>query len=300
MRSMTGYGHAEGENRRHAVAVSLKGVNHRYLDLRLRLDDEYREAEDELRALLQGRIFRGRVEAVVEVRRRGEPEVSVEVHRGVVLAAHTVFHELLEEGLVARELTAGDLVRLPEAVRVQVEPDSWDVEDRRLLREVASRALADLVEARRSEGRRLSAVLEERLGELEACVSELAELRVEALEETAGALEERLAALLEHHGEGSAQLDPGRLAQEVAILADKSDVAEELDRLGSHLGHFREVMEEAAGPASVGKRLDFLCQEILREINTLGAKARSAPMTRKVLDAKGWVEQLREQVQNVE
>jgi len=297
---MTGFGQAAGENRKHAVTVTLKGVNHRYLEIKLRLEDEHRASEAELRDLLQTELFRGRVDAQVEVRRLTERDAAVEVHRGVVQAAHGSFHELVEEGLLTSELTAGDLIRLPEAVTVRVAPDRWEAEDRKLVLEVARQALGEMVRARASEGGRLATYLERLVEKLERLVGLLAEQRDGALEEIATGLEERLQRLLERSAERAGELDGSRLAQEVAILADKSDVREELDRLESHLAHFREVMARADHPVSVGKRLDFLCQEIFRELNTLGAKCRNTDMTRVVLDAKGAAEQLREQVQNVE
>lgn len=300
MRSMTGFGQAHGENPRHAVSVNLKGVNHRYLEIKLRLDDEYRSSEAALREALQERLLRGRVDASVEVRRLTEADALVEVHRGVVRAAHSAFHELQEEGLVARELTAGDLLRMPEAVTIRLAADRWDDDDHALLLDVAREALGQMVRARESEGTRLRSYIGERLDQLEERVGLLDTLRQGALEETARALGERLEKILERHQpETSGSVDPARLAQEVAVLADKSDVQEELDRLASHIEHFREVVAKAPR-ASVGKRLDFLCQEIFRELNTLGAKCRNADMTRVVLDAKGLAEQLREQVQNVE
>lgn len=301
MRSMTGFGQATGENTHHAVAVTLKGVNHRYLEIKLRLEDEYRTSEPPLRDLFQESLFRGRVDAHVDVRRLTERDATVEVHRGVVRAAHGSFHELVEEGLLTRELTAGDLIRLPEAITVRVAPDRWNEADQELLLEVARQALQQMVQARSSEGQRLAGFLERSIGELEERVKQLGELREVALDDIAQGLKERLAKLLDRYSpERSDELDESRLAHEVAMLVEKSDVQEELDRLASHLAHFREITARADRPLSVGKRLDFLCQEIFRELNTLGAKCRNADMTRVVLDAKGVAEQLREQVQNVE
>jgi len=305
MRSMTGFGQATGSNDAHAVTVTLRAVNGRFLELKLRLGDEYRESEAALRELLEGELHRGRVDAVTAIQAVGEREVSVHVHRRVVMAAHAALEELVEGGLIAEKLTAGDLLRLPEALRVEVAADRWSGEDRELLLEVAARALAQLVESRSHEGQKLAAVLTERAGELAAVVERLERLAEASREATADGLGQRLEELLERFGgaereeggDGRRRVDPGRLEQEVALLVEKGDVAEELDRLGAHLEHFRHLVE--AGGA-VGKRLDFLTQEILRELNTVGSKCRDAEMTRSVLDGKVLCEQLREQVQNVE
>ncbi|HEX2253618.1 MAG TPA: YicC/YloC family endoribonuclease [Thermoanaerobaculia bacterium] len=303
MRSMTGFGQAAGRNSRHAVTVTLRGVNHRFLEIKLRLGDDHPDSESALQELLAAELHRGRVDATVEVTPLAERDVAVEVNRAVVMAAHGALEELVAAGLLGERLTAGDLLRLPEALSVRVAPDVWDDADRALLAEVAGRALAQLVAARELEGGKLRALLAERLEALAALVGELPALREAARRETAEALRARIAELVgEPAGAAgprleAGRLDPGRLEQEVAHLVERSDVAEEIDRLGAHVEHFRELLD---ADAPVGKRLDFLAQEVLRELNTLGAKSRNTAITRRVLDAKVLCEQLREQVQNVE
>jgi len=292
MRSMTGYGEAAGENARYAVSVSLKAVNHRFLDLQIRLADELRASEGPLRELLGKEISRGRVEARVDVRPLVEREAGVKVHMGIVRAAHGAVHQLVAAGLLESGLAAGDLLRIPEAFRVELPAEDWGSDDAELLQRVTREAVVQLAAGRETEGASLGAILEERLRALEEVVARLDGLRGGVREELAASLRRRLDELL-----GSQPVDPGRLAQEVALLVDRSDVSEEIDRLRAHLDHFRGVTREA-GPT--GKRLDFLTQEIFRELNTLGSKCRNAEMTRTVLDGKVLCEQLREQVQNVE
>lgn len=292
MRSMTGFGQATGENLRHAVTVTIRAVNHRFLELRVHLGDDYRASEETLRAALAAELERGRVDVTVGVRPLAQRAARVRVDREVVRAAHLAVEELFEGGLVGEKLTAGDLLRLPEALVVERDPDLWDAADEALLLEAGRTALAQLVAAREHEGETLSAVLERRLDELAVVVGRLAELRGIASAAMAESLRARLAEAL-----GAAGIDPARLAQEAAILVERSDVAEELDRLGSHCRHFRDLLGRRG---AVGKRLDFLAQEIARELNTVGAKCRDAAMTRAVLDGKLLCEQLREQVQNVE
>ena len=293
MRSMTGYGEASGENARQGVTVSLKAVNHRFFDLVLRLGEELRSSEQAIRDVLGKEISRGRIEARVEVRPVAERKATVQVHMGVIREAHAAVHQLVENGLVERGLSAGDLLRIPEAFRVEVSSEEWSPEDHDLLLRVAGEAVAQLVAGRETEGANLAAVMEERTHALGAIVARLDALRGPVREELGAALRRRVEELL-----GSSQtLDEARVAQEVALLVDRSDVSEEIDRLRSHLDHFRSILRDS-GPA--GKRLDFLTQEIFRELNTLGAKCRNAEMTRAVLDAKVLCEQIREQVQNVE
>lgn len=292
MRSMTGYGEAAGENARHAVSVSLKAVNHRFLDLQLRVGDELRASEAPLRDLISKEISRGRIEARVDVRPLVERRADVHVHMGIVRAAHAATHQLVADGLVATALAAGDLLRIPEAFRVELASEEWDRDDHELVLRATREAVAQLVASRETEGASLVAVLAEKIRVLEEVVARLDALRGPVRDETYASLRRRLSELLGGHS-----IDEGRVAQEAAMLVDRSDVSEEIDRLRSHLEHFRGVAHE---PGPSGKRLDFLTQEIFRELNTLGAKCRNAEMTRAVLDAKVLCEQIREQVQNVE
>jgi uncharacterized protein (TIGR00255 family) len=289
---MTGYGEASGENARHGITVSLRAVNHRFLDLQLRIGEELRGSEAALRDAIGREISRGRVEARVEVRPVAERRATVQVNMGVIREAHVAVHQLVEEGLVDRGLSAGDLMRLPEAFRVELGTEEWAPEDEELLLGVAHKAVAQLAASRAKEGTSLAAAMEEKLGGVEGAVARLDALRGPVREEMAAALRRRLAELL-----AGQPLDEARVAQEVALLVDRSDVSEEVDRLRSHVEHFRAVTREGN---AAGKRLDFLTQEIFRELNTLGAKCRNAEMTRAVLDAKVLCEQIREQVQNVE
>ena len=292
MRSMTGFGQGSATGARHQVSVTLRSVNARFLDLVLRLKDEYRGLEAPARATLEGELHRGRVDAAIEVRPLQPPAVRVQVNAAVVEALAGAGRELAAGGLTKTELGLADLLRIPEVVSLQVDADELSAEDGEVVLHALRAALAQLVAAREQEGRQLRRILDQRVDELRAAAAAL-RLRAPAVrEETHGNLRRRVEELL-----AGAALDPVRLAQEVALLVDRSDVLEELDRLDAHLVHFGELL--VAGGA-LGKRLDFLSQEILRELNTVGSKCRDGAMTRAVLDAKVICEQLREQVQNVE
>jgi uncharacterized protein (TIGR00255 family) len=289
---MTGFGQSSGTNERHRVAVTLRSVNSRYLDLSLKLREEYRALEPAVRSAIGKEIGRGRVDATLEIRPLHPLAAEVEIQSAVVLALHRACHEMAEKGLIAAELSVGDLLAMPEVVEVRVESDTLDGGDESLLLDQLGLALAQLVQGRETEGQQLRGILEQRLGELSDVARRLRELAQGVRVRQQERLASRLAALLE-----DLAIDEGRLAQEAAILVDRGDVMEELDRLEAHLSHFREVLE---GREAAGKRLDFLSQEIQRELNTLGSKARDAELTRAVLDGKVLCEQIREQVQNVE
>ena len=292
MRSMTGYGQAAAENDRFRINVTLRGVNHRFLDLVLRGIDRFRELEPELREVFAERLERGRVEAHFELETVGPRQVEVRVEENLVRSLRAQCDELAERGLISPELEMGDLLRLPDAVRLDLRQAEWRDEDRDLLLRLTREAIDQLVAARTTEGRKLQRVLEDRCAGLEELAAELRALREGRTLEMARQLEQRVGELL-----AGKLPDEDRIAQEVAFLVDRSDVAEELDRLESHLEHIRSML---ARDGSIGKRLDFLAQEVFRELNTLAAKCRDSEMTQKVVEGKALCEQIREQVQNVE
>ena len=289
---MTGYGRGIAEGDRRRLTVSLRSVNHRFLDLVLRGADDLREVEPLIREQVTQVLRRGRVEAMVTSTTLGnlaEPQVD----ETVVRALAALGRRMAEAGWIASSrLELGDLLRLPGVVRLEAADEGWSELDRRALVEALEAALTELCEARRTEGSALGRALEQRLDGLEAMLAGLREGQVGLTETLLGGLRRRLSEML-----GDAELDPDRLLQEAALLVDKSDISEELDRLGSHLEHFRSILGQAG---SVGKRLDFLAQEIFRELNTIGSKGRNSDITREVVEGKVLCEQLREQIQNVE
>ncbi|MGE5234173.1 MAG: YicC/YloC family endoribonuclease [Acidobacteriota bacterium] len=292
MRSMTGYGAAEGGSPRWSVKASVRGVNHRFLDVALRLPEARRALEAELRERIARDAERGRVEHQVDVTLLLREAPKVELDRVLAEEILSAFRDLERHGQVTAGPTAGDLLRLPGVLQVSAPAESWQEDDGALLLQVVDRAMAQFAEAREREGSRLREIVLDRLATLEKIRSELEDCRAQAVTEILDNLRRRL-----HELVAGQSLDEARLAQEAALLADRSDVREELDRLAAHFAHFREV---AAESGAIGKRLDFLVQEIFRELNTLGSKFRDPRMLRRLLDAKSTCEQLREQVQNVE
>ncbi len=292
IRSMTGFGEAERAYLRYRVAAMARSVNHRFLDVSLRLPEELRQLEPELRQMALAAVSRGRVELRVEFETLTAGGAQLEVEREGLAQLASAAQELIAAGIVERGFSAGDLLRLPELVRVRREPQSWEEGDTALVREATRGALAALGAVREQEGAQLEKVLRERLERLEALLAVLADRRLAVREETASSLRRRLHELLD-----DSSIPEDRLTAEAALLAERSDVQEELDRTQAHLHHCRAVLEEG-GP--VGRRLDFLAQEIQRELNTLGAKCRDVTMAETNVEAKVVCEQLREQVQNVE
>lgn len=292
LRSMTGFGAASGESDRYRIGAVVRSVNHRNLDLSIRLPQSLRQAEASIRAILKSRLSRGRLDLTVDVESVLTSASEVRVDRRLIDELTEISRSLGGGDKRLSALGIGDLLRIPGVVEVRRRDEEWSDGDQKLLVSVVEEALEQLVGARETEGQALVELLTKGLGKLAALAEQLAERRPEAIAELETNLRKRVTQLLE-----GVPLDEDRLAQEVAHLVERSDVSEEIDRLLAHLAHAGAVLE-GEGPA--GKRLDFLLQEVQRELNTLGAKCRDIAMSRVVVDGKAVCEQLREQVQNVE
>ncbi|KAB2964053.1 MAG: YicC family protein [Thermoanaerobaculia bacterium] len=294
MKSMTGFAQAtaEGEGRR--IEVTVQGWNQRHLDAVLRLPEDLRGREPALRQRLGAAVQRGRCEVVVRSVSTGLPATRVRIDAAAVAALQAGAGDLVRDGLVDPRLTLGELLRAPGLVVVESGELAWTEADSARLDAAFDQALVDFAMARAAEGGRLAAALERARGELASLTVALTARRGTAAARLGESLRARLAELLDPAG---SPVPEERLAQEIALLVDKGDIREELDRLAAHLDHFAEI---ATRDEAVGKRLEFLTQEILRELNTIGSKSRDVEMTRLVVDAKVICEQIREQLQNVE
>ena len=296
IKSMTGFASVEVETPEVAVSVTLRSVNHRHLDLQLRLPSALLGLEPELRGLVQKRLTRGRVELGLTAQFSRRPEVEVELNEALVRALSDALERARAAGVAVTGLTAGDLLRLPHAVEVRERSGEADaVRNPEVVAAVSgavTRAVESLDAMRREEGAHLRTDLDNRCAQTAEIVRQL-EVRAEQGRE---GLESRLTARV-----GQLALDPAPdaalIAQEVVKFAARSDISEELARLKGHLAHWT-VIADAEG--ACGRKLDFLLQEMNREVNTVGSKAEGLEIAVLVVSAKAELERLREQVQNVE
>jgi len=285
--SMTGFAAVAAELPGAALAVELRSVNHRFLDLQVRLPDELRGLEATLRDQILGELKRGKVECRVSLSRSAADAASLAVDLARVGELAKAASDVARGAPGARPLSVGEILRWPGVLaEPSVPPDELAAHARRLVGE----ALTDFSASRAREGAKLVATLVERCDAIEAQVARVAP-RIPAIQ---AAYAEKLGARLREAGLDS---DGDRLKQELALFATKVDVAEELSRLGAHIAEVRRVL--TAGGAA-GKRLDFLMQELHREANTLGSKSVDAELSQASLEMKVLIEQMREQVQNLE
>jgi uncharacterized protein (TIGR00255 family) len=292
MRSMTGYGIGTASSASVRVTVEIRGVNQRYLDVRMVAPREYAPWERQVRERVQAAAQRGRVEvsvvrAPLADRRPYRVVVRTELARAYVDAARTLRRQL---GL-AGEVALADVLRLPDLFEVSEEPPEVKRELPAVLQALA-RALKAFDAERRREGKNLARDMQRRTALMKHTTTAIRRRLPQVLAALRRQVEERLVRLV-----GGSEIDAGRVAHEVAMLAERSDVTEELVRLESHLSALAAALR---APGPVGKRVEFLLQEIQRELNTTGSKAGDTQVTDLVLAAKGEVEKLREQVQNVE
>jgi uncharacterized protein (TIGR00255 family) len=293
--SMTGFASLTRDDETAAVGVTVRSVNHRFLDLQLRLPSPLSDLEPRVRALVQTRLSRGRVEVSISLHMRQVPPPDVELNGPFVEALSAAMSQARAAGIIEGGLTAGDLLRLPQALTIRErlpEGTQTPAPLAAMVEAALDGALAQLSAMRSREGDHLREDLTARRDALAVFVDAV----VRAADTGRTDLETRL---LERARELSAALpvDQSALSQEVVRVAQRSDITEEVTRFRGHLAHWEALTE---GPEPCGRKLDFLLQEMNREVNTIGSKADGLQVSELIIQAKAELERMREQVQNVE
>jgi|SRR5215204_2174508 len=289
IRSMTGFGAAEGHVGGSRVSVELRTVNHRFFSPSIKLPSELSRWEPDVREALRRKIARGHVSVSARTERSASLSSVVDEVRFAQYA--TMLRDLRERHGLDGPIDVATILRMPDVVASSGEEESGTAAE---LTAIVDSAIESLTRSRSEEGRRLAIYLLERLTIVEAALARIAARAPERIVAQRDRLRESVRVLTE----GMA-VDEQRLAQEIAILADRLDVQEELQRFGSHIAAFRSALEQGTGEP-VGKRLGFLLQEMLREANTTGSKANDAAMLQDVMTIKEELERIREQVENLE
>jgi uncharacterized protein (TIGR00255 family) len=292
IKSMTGFASLTRDESSATIAVTVRSVNHRYLDMQLRLPPGVAEQEQRLRALVQSRLSRGRIELSLTVQLRRSPQVEVELNEPFVAALAAALDIARERGHVEGALTTGDLLRFPQALTVREKAVETEDGLAGAIHDAVEEALDRLETMRVREGEHLRIDLEGR----RAVLGQLIDQIESAADQGQAAFEARLSKRISELTLEVAA-DPVTIAQEVVRAAARGDISEEVVRFRGHLLHWTEL---AQGAEPCGRKLDFLLQEMHREINTIGAKAEGARVTELVVSAKAELEKMREQAQNVE
>jgi uncharacterized protein (TIGR00255 family) len=284
---MTAFARCEREAEWGTLSIELRSVNHRYLEVSMRLPEDFRALESKIREHIGAVLGRGKVDCALRYNAAGDYAGELKINRELATRLAHLSREV--DGLLynAAPVNSFDVLRWPGVMEVS-SADLGPIHEQAL--GLLDEALAQLREAREREGANLKALIEQRCDAMEAAVPELRKRLPDMVERMRERLRERIA-------EVNAELEPGRLEQEIALLAQKMDVDEELDRLESHIGEVRRVL---GSDEPVGRRLDFLMQELNREANTLASKSVDTGTTRTAVDLKVLIEQMREQIQNIE
>ncbi len=292
MKSMTGFGRGAISEENFTVSVEIKTVNNRFLDLNLRLASDLQTLEGNLKRLIQTRLSRGRVDVFVNSERT--TDVVYELNRPLIAGYLTALKQLQEEFGLVGEADLNVIARLPNSLQTKADDLSEDFASG--IEEAVKIALDELEKMREVEGESLKNDLSNLLSEIETHLPKIEAESATVADEYLKRLTKRIGDLLAK-SDSQIEIDQARLAQEVAYLADKSDIAEEITRLKSHIEQFRGIMNEKK---EVGKRLDFLTQELNREANTISSKTNNLIVKESALEIKSAIEKIREQVQNVE
>ncbi|MFC5919458.1 YicC/YloC family endoribonuclease [Neisseria weixii] len=288
IRSMTGFANAAGECGSKRINLEIRAVNHRYLDVQFRMPDDLRHLEGALREQIAAEAVRGKLECRIQIQDIAQGTQGLEVNQELVAQLADLNEKWRDEFDGLGKLTVADILKFPGVLASQSEDSEAFAQT---VQDLLKQALKEFAAARKREGKKLADHLLDRLEKMEGIVDALSELFPNLLEAHMEKVRTRLA-------DAVANIDNDRLQQEFALFIQKSDVDEEFSRLRTHIGEVRRIVTESKG--SVGKRLDFLMQELNREANTLGSKAIAAESTQASVELKVLIEQMREQVQNIE
>ena len=291
IRSMTGYGGAKGTVQGLELSIELKSVNNRFLDTSVRLPRTYLFAEEAVKAAVQRHISRGKVDVFVTVESAGTQDVVVKVNEPLLRGYLAALQQVSVICGVPNDATAMSLSRMPDVLTVEKAETDQDAVAAAIT-EVLEQALGEYDAMREREGEKLREDIASRVDTIERLVTRVEEESPRTVADYKARLEQKMREVLETAG-----IEESRILTEAAIFADKVAVDEETVRLRSHMAQMREML---AGDRPVGRKLDFLVQEMNREANTIGSKCQNADIAHVVVDIKAEIEKIREQVQNIE
>lgn len=291
LKSMTGFGRAVEEIDGYVITVEIKSVNHRYFDFSSRIPRQYGFLDDKLKSYINSKVSRGKVECYVSVDALDTEDAAVVINKTLASAYVKALKELAEEYSLKEDFGTAFVSRLPD-VFVLKKADEDEEKIWQLVKSVTDEAIEKFIQMRAVEGAKMKEDVASRAEYILDCVSFIEERSPQTVKEYNDKLVERV-----HEIIGDVSLDEQRIIQEVAVYADKVAVAEETVRIRSHIAQLKTFLESEE---PIGRKMDFLVQEINREANTIGSKANDVEIARKVVDIKAEVEKIREQIQNIE
>ncbi len=290
IKSMTGFGRGKYENEGRSYTVEIKSVNHKYSDINVRLPRFLNSVEDKIRKTISNSISRGKIDVFITFENYSSKGTTIRINRELAKEYIKELKELATEADLKFDLNVIDVSKFPEILKIEDDQDEELIENELMI--AVNDALDKFVSMREIEGEKLIQDIEKRIYLIQDKVNEITKYSGTLVEEYMKKLQVRVKELMDNQ-----TVDENRLMQEIVIFSDKSSIEEELTRLKSHISQFLELIKQSS---PIGKKIDFLIQEINRETNTIGSKANSLEITNLVIEVKTEVENIREQIQNIE
>ncbi|MGN1311101.1 MAG: YicC/YloC family endoribonuclease [Clostridia bacterium] len=291
IKSMTGFGRSKYEIEGREYSVEIKSVNNRYSDISIKIPRNISFLEEKVKKLIGNTISRGKIDVFINFTNNSEKGKAIQINTELAKKYIEELKKLQTETEIIDNINIIDVSKMPEVFNLKIEEDDEDMLWQELS-EVLDNAITSFVLMRETEGKKIKEDLEKRIEDIQEKIEKINEISTGLVEEYIVKLEKRVNELLK-----TTVIDESRLAQEIVIYSDKCSIEEELTRLRSHISQFLNLLDENT---PVGKKLDFLIQEMNRETNTIGSKANNLEITNLVVDIKTEIENIREQVQNVE
>ena len=291
IRSMTGYGKQSLNVEKREYQVEIKSVNHRYLDINIKLPKSISYLEDTIKKEISAKIKRGKIDVFITFENNSQEGKNITINKELAKLYIEQLKELAQEEKILNNIEVMDIAKLPDILIVKNDEEDEKIQNE--LIEVVQGAISKIIEMKNIEGNKIEQDLLQRIDKIENKIVEISAKSTELIEEYVVKLEKRIKEILK-----TEELDKSRLAQEVVIYADKCSIEEEVTRLKSHIYQFRNLISN--NNETIGKKLDFLIQEMNRETNTIGSKANNLEITNGVIDIKTELEDIREQIQNIE
>lgn len=291
MKSMTGFGRSKLEINSREYIVEIKSVNHKYSDISIKMPRSLSSYEENIKKLISGKVSRGKIDVFVTYNNYSDEEKNIIINKELAKNYVTQLTELAEETGIANRISPTEIMKLPDVLQLKIEDDDSEVIWKEL-EQCVNEAVSSFTQMREIEGGKIKQDLQERINKVEANVETIFANSTGLIEDYVVKLRERIKEIL-----NTPVVDEARLAQEIVIYADKCSIEEELTRLRSHVSQFRNLLETKE---PIGKKLDFLVQEMNRETNTIASKSVKLEITNLAIDVKTILEDIREQIQNIE
>lgn len=290
IKSMTGYGKANLEKNEKEYQVEIKSVNHRYLDISVKMPRILSYLEEAIKKEIATYVKRGKIDVFITFQNNSTEGKEIKINTEIAKIYINELKRLAKQEEILANIEVTEISKFPDVLSIQNNQEDETIKDE--LIETVRKATKNLVQMRQVEGQKIAEDLRERIQTIQEKVKEISSLSTGLIEEYVVKLEGRIKEILKNQ-----EVDPARLAQEVVIYADKCSVEEEVTRLKSHISQFQKLLDSEE---AIGKKLDFIIQEMNRETNTIGSKANNLEITNNVIDVKTELENVREQIQNIE